>query len=243
MIPKKIHYCWFGKSEMPSREKRCVESWKKFMPDFELVLWNEDNFDVNSTIFTKQAYELKKFAFVSDYVRLFALQQEGGIYLDTDVEIVKPFSEFLKYNAFGSFETPNVIQTGVLASVPNGELINKIFKLYENKEFVLENGTLNQIPNTKILTDLLLQEGLVLNNKRQSLPLIEIFPTEYFCPINQATQEIIVTDNTYCIHYLSGSWLSKKDRFTRKLKTIFGYLFGYKFVGRIRELLVKEKNL
>lgn len=136
MIPKKIHYCWFGKSEMPSREKRCVASWKKFMPDFELVLWNENNFDVNSTIFTRQAYDLKKFAFVSDYVRLYALLHEGGIYLDTDVEIVKPFHDFIKYNAFGSFETPNVIQTGVLASVPNGELINKIFKLYENKEFV-----------------------------------------------------------------------------------------------------------
>lgn len=239
MIPKKIHYCWFGKSEMPSREKRCVASWKKFMPDFELVLWNENNFDVNSTIFTRQAYGFKKFAFVSDYVRLYALLHEGGIYLDTDVEIVKPFHDFIKYNAFGSFETPNVIQTGVLGSVPNSELINKLFELYKNKKFVQEDGTLNQTPNTKILTDLLLEEGLLLNNQRQSLPSFELFPTDYFCPINQATQEIIVTENTYCIHYLSGSWLPKKDRYTRTLKVFLGKIFGFKAVGKFRNLFIE----
>ena len=239
MIPKKIHYCWFGNGKMPLREQRCIDSWKKFMPDFELVLWNESNFDVYAVPFTKEAYELKKYAFVSDYVRLFALVNEGGIYLDTDVEIIKPFYQFIKYQAFGSFETPNVVQTGVVGSVANGVLVKKMFSYYQDKKFVLADGSLNQVPNSKILTDILLDEGLVLNNSQQSLPSFELFPTDYFCPINQATQEITVTENTYCIHYLSGSWLPRKDRYTRALKVLLGKLVGFKSVHKFRTLFIK----
>lgn len=239
MISKKIHYCWFGKGQMPLREQRCIDSWKKFMPEFELVLWNESNFDVNAVVFTKEAYENKKYAFVSDYVRLYALVNEGGIYLDTDVEIIKSFSDFIQYDAFGSFETPHVIQTGVLGSIPHGKLVSKMFEGYQDKPFVLPNGTLNQVPNSKILTDVLLEEGLVLNNERQSLPSFELFPTDYFCPINQATQEIVVTKNTYCIHYLSGSWLSKKDRCMRSIKVFIGSVFGFRLVNTFRSFFIK----
>lgn len=239
MIPKKIHYCWFGNGKMPLREQRCIASWKKFMPDFELVLWNETSFDVHAVPFTKEAYELKKYAFVSDYVRLFALVNQGGVYLDTDVEIIKPFHEFIKYQAFGSFETPSVVQTGVIGSEPNGMLVNKMFSYYQGKKFISADGNMNQTPNTKILTDILLDEGLVLNNTHQSLPSFELFPTDFFCPINQATQEIIVTKNTYCIHYLSGSWLPKKDRYTRALKVFLGSLIGFKLVDKMRAMFIK----
>lgn len=239
MIPKKIHYCWFGNGKMPERELRCIASWKKFMPDFELVLWNESSFDIHSVPFTKEAYESKKYAFVSDYVRLFALVNQGGVYLDTDVEIIKPFHEFIKFQAFGSFETPSVVQTGVIGSEPNGMLINKMFSYYQGKKFISADGIMNQTPNSKILTDILLNEGLILNNMHQSLPSFELFPTEYFCPINQATQEIVVTKNTYCIHYLSGSWLSKKDRVSRSLKVFLGNVFGYSIVNNFRSIYIR----
>ena len=242
MIPYKIHYCWFGGGDIPQRERRCIESWKKLMPEFELVLWDEKRFDVNAVGFTKEAYKMKKYAFVSDYVRLYALINEGGIYLDTDVEVVKSLADFTKYKAFGSFETPHVVQTGVIGSIPNGALVSKMFEYYQNKSFVLDGGILNQVPNSKILTDILLEEGLVLNNLKQSLPSYEIFPTDYFCPIDQATREIIVTENTYCIHYLSGSWLSAKDRFTRGVKAFIGNRLGWGVVNAIRNLLVNDKK-
>lgn len=241
MIPKKIHYCWFGKEPIPKKEIQCMESWSKFMPDFEIILWDETRFNIDSVPFTKEAYAAKKYAFVSDYVRLYALLKEGGIYLDTDVEIVKPLDSFLNFEAFSGFETPLVIQTGVMGSVPNGTFIKTIFDSYNEKLFLLPNGLLNQIPNSKIFTNLLINEGLKLNNKQQTLPTVEIFPQEYFCPINQATQEITITKNTYCIHYLSGSWLSNKSRFSRKLKLNVGNLFGFKIVELLRKLLINQK--
>lgn len=204
------------------------------MPDFELVLWDESRFDVASTEYTKEAYRVKKYAFVSDYVRLYALLNEGGIYLDTDVEIVKPFDDFVKYDAFGSFETPNIVQTGVIGSISSGLLIKKMFNYYKDRNFILSDGSFNQTANTVILTNVLVENGLILNNLRQSLFLFEIFPSDFFCPINQATQEIVITDNTYTIHYLSGSWLRPIDRFTRKLKVIIGSTFGFVFVEKIR---------
>lgn len=239
MIPKKIHYCWFGGGKIPARELRCIASWKKFLPDFELVLWDESRFDVNSVFFTKEAYEAKKFAFVADYVRLFALLNEGGVYLDTDVEIIRPFDDFMKFDAFGSFETPLVVQTGVIGSVSNGNLIKKMFEYYRDRHFLLADGSFDQIPNSKIITDMLIKDGLELKNLHQSLTSFEIFPSDYFCPINQATWEIVVTPNTYCIHYLSGSWLPKKNRFTRLLKSLVGGLFGFKFVKSVRSFIIK----
>jgi mannosyltransferase OCH1-like enzyme len=240
MIPKKIHYCWFGKGKMPSRELKCIASWKNYMPEYELILWNESNFNIDSNSFTKEAYQKKKYAFVSDYVRLYVLINEGGIYLDTDVELLKSLDFFSKYDAFGSFETPFVIQTGVIGSISNGVLVKRMFEYYRNRKFILTDGSLNQIPNSKILTDILLEEGLTLNNKQQSLPSFELFPTDYFCPINQATQEIIITKDTYCIHYLSGSWLSADDRFKRTCKAVIGKSFGFKAVATIRGVFIKK---
>lgn len=242
MIPKKIHYCWFGKGILPIREKRCIESWKKFMPDFEFILWDEIRFDVNSVPFTQEAYQVKKYAFVADYVRLFALSTEGGIYLDTDVEIIRPLYPLLEYDAFGGFETNLVIQTGVIGSIANGIFVSKMFEYYQNRHFLLLDGSFDQTPNSAVFSNLLRGEGLVLNNLQQSLAGIEIFPSDYFCPINQATWEIKVTENSYCIHYLSGSWLSKSERITRALKSLIGHVFGFKAVENIRNMVGKKYN-
>ena len=115
-IPKVILYCWFGRGEKPELAKKCIESWKKYCPDYEFKEWNEDNFDIHSNKYVEQAYNARKFAFVTDYVRLYALYYEGGVYMDTDVEVLKPIDEFLKHKAFSSFENNNTIPTGLMAS-------------------------------------------------------------------------------------------------------------------------------
>lgn len=240
MIPKKIHYCWFGSTQIPKFNQRCIDSWLEYMPDFEIILWNEDKFNVNSTSFTKEAYEAKKYAFVADYVRIYALLTEGGIYLDTDVEIIQPLDIFLNCDAFGGFETRDVLQTGVIGTVASGVFISKVYNYYYGRTFLLENGQLDQTPNSKIITKLLLKDGLQLDNTHQKLSSIEVFPMEYFCPIDQGTREIVINDNTYAIHYLSGSWLPFKARFIRAFKSYIGGVFGFKLISIFRKLIVNR---
>jgi len=236
MIPKKIHYCWFGNGKLPEKEQKCIESWRKMLPDYELVCWDENNFDINSTQFTKEAYLAKKYAFVADYVRIFVLKQEGGIYLDTDVEVIRSFDDLLQCAFFSGYETDGVIQTGVIGCEPNSSFISKIYEYYNNRAFIKPDGTFDQTPNSAIIANLMKKQGISMKNKRHSYQELELYPSDYFCPINQATWEIKVTNNTYCIHYLSGSWLSKKDRLSRQLKTIIGSVFGYKVVEQLRNL-------
>lgn len=216
-----------------------MRSWGKFLPDYRIMRWDESTFDIKSSIFTEQAYENKKWAFVADYVRLWALREYGGIYLDTDVEIVRPIDNLLSYNAFGGYETDNVIQTGIIGSVRDGRFINMMFDYYKNLPFVTADGNLNQEPNSAIFARILSAAGISTCNERSSSELIEMFPSQYFCPINQATWEIRPTPETYCIHYLSGSWLPSKDRFSRRLKSLIGRTFGFGIVTRLRSIFRK----
>lgn len=237
MIPKKIHYCWFGGKPMPRKEQKCVESWKKKMPEYEIVRWDENNFDINSSFFTKEAYSVKKFAFVADYVRVYVLFHEGGIYLDTDVEIVKSLTPLLQCSFLTGFETEGVIQTGLIGCEAHNALIKKLFDYYQGRHFFLSNKKFDETPNSAILAILIGKEGFLLNNVFQKKKGIEIYPSDFFCPIDQATWEVHPTENTYCIHYLSGSWLPFKDRMTRKLKTWIGNMFSFKLVRIIRNCI------
>lgn len=236
MIPKKIHYCWFGGGSLPAKEQECIASWAKLLPDYEIVRWDESRFDIDSTAFTQEAYRAKKYAFVADYVRVFALKREGGIYLDTDVEVIRPLDDLLDCSFLSGFETDGVIQTGVIGSEPDSFMINKIYEYYEGRSFIKSNGEFDKTPNSAIIAQLMRNLGFQLRNQHEAKDRICLYPSEYFCPINQATWEIRVTDKTYCIHYLSGSWLPMKDRLSRKMKTLIGTLFGYKFVEKIRNI-------
>ncbi len=208
MIPKIIHYCWFGRGEMPELAKMCIESWKRYLPDYELMLWNEDNFDVNSLKFTRQAYEKRKFAFVTDYVRLYALKNFGGVYMDTDVEITKNIDKFLELPAFSGFETGDLIPTSIMASEKGLKWIDELIKYYDKKPFVRWNGRLNKIPNTLIISRIFSKKkGVVLNNSYQVYDnQLHLFPKDFFCPKSYKTGEIELTENTYCIHHFAGSW-------------------------------------
>ena len=210
MIPKIIHYCWFGRGEKSRLIKKCMESWKKFCPDYKIIEWNEDNFDINSNTFVKQAYENKKWAFVSDYVRLFALYNYGGVYLDTDVEIIKPIDKFLKHEAFSGFENPESVPTGIIAAQKGQPIIKMWFDWYENREFII-NGKMLHEPNVKFMTETLLNKGLILNNTYQEIEGFAMYPQTYFCPINVDKRTNCKSKNTCAIHHFTSSWRSSEE--------------------------------
>lgn len=211
MIPKIIHYCWFGRGEMPELAVKCIASWHKFMPDYEYKLWNEDNFDVTSVPYVKKAYESRKFAFVTDYVRLYALYTEGGIYMDTDVEILKPLDDLLELTAFTGYEgsktKPPV--TGIMASEAGGEWVKEQLDSYEGAHFIQQDGSLDLTTNTIRISRIMRENGFVQNGQYQVYKDLHVFPVEYFCP-RQTTGEFLLTDNTYCDHHFMRTWNDNK---------------------------------
>lgn len=240
MIPKIIHYCWFGGKPIPKLESRCMESWKKYLPGYQVMRWDETTFDVNSVPFTKAAYEAHKYAYVADYVRLYALSNYGGVYLDTDIEVIKSMDELMLYEAVSGFETPNVIQTGVMAFQQDNPILKAFLNIYHHIPFETDGkGNVKTKPNSAILANLLVERGLKLDNTRQDIEGLAVFPQEYFCPIDQATREQKVTSNTYCIHYLSGSWFSWKLRLINNTKLLIGRHLGYGVISAIRKLIMK----
>ena len=220
MIPKLIHYCWFGPNPKTELAEKCIASWKKYLSDYELIEWNESNFDVNQHPFTKEAYQEKKYAFVTDYVRLFVLQQYGGIYMDTDVEVIKNLDNFLKHNAFSGFEDRVHIPTGIIASEKNGNWVSEMLKYYDGRGFIKDNGSPDTKTNVEIITEMMSERGFIANNKLQDFPgFITIYPHDFFCPKNYRTEKIKITKNTYTIHHFAKSWKEPEsfaEKFIRK---------------------------
>ena len=210
MIPKTIHYCWFGRGEMPEQAERCIASWRKFMPDWEYRLWNEDNFDLGLNAYAREAYEARKFAFVSDYVRLWALEREGGLYLDTDVEVFKSFEDLLGYNAFAGFEGSKHLPVGtcVMASEAHGQWVGEQLDAYRDRHFLLSDGAFDITTNVQFITAKMCEDGFVQNGIEQDFKDLHVFPVEYFSP-RCTTGEYFRTENTYCDHLGMGSWDDK----------------------------------
>lgn len=213
MIPKIIHYCWFGSKEKDDLIKKCIKSWKKYLPDYKIIEWNQNNFDINQNLFCKQAYDAKKYAFVTDYVRLWALYKYGGIYLDSDVEVVKNLDPFLKYPAFGGFSSVESINgcweipTACTGAEAGNEWIKYLLSYYDDKVFINADGSLNTTTNAKIMTDMC--EGMYKKENVQqtmSIGKTELFPMEYFEPINPILHINIFSNNSYCIHWHNVSW-------------------------------------
>ncbi|MCQ2514346.1 MAG: glycosyl transferase [Ruminococcus sp.] len=208
MIPKKIHYCWFGRGEKPKKAEKCLASWKKYCPDYEIIEWNEDNFDINQNPYTKMAYETKKFAFLSDYARLLIIYNEGGLYFDVDVEIIKPIDDLLENQAFFGFETDEYVNTGVgFGAEKHGQIVKMMLDEYDD---LLDgkNGTVGcPILNTRAL----IKAGLVANGKKQNINGIQVYPSDYFNPYDDPTGRLNKTENTYSIHWFAKSWMSRKN--------------------------------
>lgn len=207
MIPKIIHYCWFGRGEMPQLAKDCIASWHVFMPDWEYKCWNEDNFDVHSVAYVREAYQARKYAFVSDYVRLFALEREGGVYLDVDFIVYQPFDDLLRHKAFAGFEGSKhqPLMMGVCASIPHGEWVTEMLQAYSNRHFVLADGGFDMKTNVQFITALMASNGFLQNGEEQDYRDLHVFPVDYFCP-RLTTGEYFRTENTYCEHLGLDSW-------------------------------------
>lgn len=223
MIPKIIHYCWFGRGEMPELAEKCIASWHKYMPDWEYKLWNEELFDVNSVAYAKEAYEAKKYAFVSDYVRLWALNNEGGVYLDTDVEVFKPFDDLLGIDAFAGFEGSKHLPVGtcVMASKAYGLWVGEMLEAYHDRRFVKEDGSYDLTTNVQFITSIMSGQGFVQNGKEQNYKDLRVFPIDYFSP-RRTTGEYVRTANTYSDHLGIGSWADPRGGWKAKMGRILG---------------------
>lgn len=223
MIPRIIHYCWFGRGEMPQLAKDCIASWHRFMPHWEYKLWNEDNFDVTCTPYTKEAYEAGKYAFVSDYVRLYALEKEGGVYLDVDFEVYKPFDDLCHLQAFAGIEGSkrNPVMMGVCASEPHGQWVTEMLESYKNRHFIKTDGSLDLTTNVQFITGIMAADGFRQDGTEQNYKDLHIFPADYFSP-RHTTGEYIRTKNTYCEHKALGSWTNKKNGWKGMILAIVG---------------------
>lgn len=226
MIPKVIHYCWFGRNPLPSLAIKCIESWRKYLPDYEIKEWNEDNFDVNIIPYTQEAYQVGKYAFVSDYARFWILYKYGGLYFDTDVEVIKPMDDIIARGPFMGCEK-DVSDTSVASVAPGLGLYKEILEMYSKLSFVNKDGTYNQKTIVQYTTEILCEYGLKEGNEIQECAGVWIYPKEYFCPLDQ-TLTLHITSNTRSIHHYDSSWLSPQKRIIKKIKRFLGYSFSSK---------------
>ncbi len=230
MIPKTIHYCWFGRKQLPPNVIKYMNSWRKYLPEFKIKEWNEDNFDVNQFEYTKEAYYAQKYAFVSDVARLWALVHEGGLYLDTDILILRPFdSKFWESKAFIGFEHNFFIGTGLIASEKKHPFFIEFLQQYTSLHFF--NGLkFNEETNVNRITNFFLQKGLIQNNTRQTIDNINIYEQELFCNKDWNTNKYYNTEQSYAIHDFQSSWIlfskglaGKISKKISEAKTIFRY--------------------
>ena len=221
MIPKVVHYCWFGGNQLPDDAKKCIESWRKFFPEYEIKEWNERNFDVNCCDYVKEAYAAQKWAFVSDYARFWILYHEGGLYFDTDVEVIKDMSDIIAKGAFMGCETDNTCAPGLgLGANPGLGLYKEILDYYEKIHFFIEGNTTETVVThtSKILKS----HGWVGNGEIEQIEGVTIYPPEYFCPMDYKTGKLDITPNTRSIHWYTASWQSSYSKAKTKLQQLLG---------------------
>lgn len=252
MIPKTIHYCWFGRNPKPKFAKKCMKSWKKYCPDYEIIEWNESNFDISKApLYVRQAYEAKKWAYVTDYVRLWAVYNYGGVYFDTDVEIIKSIDCLLDCDSFWGFESEKYVATGLgFGAICKSQVVFKMMSDYDDLLFLLADGNYNTTPCPQINSHVFEEYGARLDNTYQKFDDFTLFPSDYFCPKDWYTGLTNITDNTYTIHHFDASWRSieenkeynaiqKKYEKERKVKKVLHFrkkvlrrIFGEEFYSK-----------
>ena len=242
MIPKKIHYCWFGGNPLPELVQKCIASWKKFCPDYEIIEWNETNFDINCCNYVKEAYQAKKWAYVSDYARLKILYEHGGLYLDTDVELIKPIEPIVSKGNFMGREENLKVNPGLIAgSSSNDSFYKELLDGYSSRCFVKENGEFDFTTIVEYTTSFFVRYGLEDKNEIQVIKNIILYPKDYFCPLDYSSGELILTENTYSIHHYTASWYDETQRCALKLKRKYGRFMPRKMAAVLATAVAKAK--
>ena len=244
MIPKKIHYCWFGGNPLPETAKKYMNTWKRYCPDYEIIEWNEKNFDITQNQYCLEAYKAKKWAFVSDYARLKVLYEYGGIYMDTDVEVVKPFDDLLKYNLFVGLEAEDRIQTGIFGAEIKNEFIKILLNDYQNRHFICGKNKYDLSTNVQFITQKLKDNyNIQLNNIYQIFGNnYVLLPFDYLCCKNYLTGKICITKNSYTIHHFDGSWLNSYGKIKIFIQKIFCVILGIKRFNKLKDKIKNVKN-
>lgn len=226
-MTKIIHYCWFGRNPLPASAKKCIESWRRHFPEYEVKEWNEENFDVNIIPYTRDAYAAKKYAFVSDYARFWALYHHGGIYFDTDVEVIRPLDDIINKGAFMGFEVDDARRKDLPPSVAPGlgmgaesghPLYAEILKRFEQLSYYMPDGSRNTFTMVPMVTQLLQEKGLVLEDRLQTVAGVTIYPNEFFNPFDDITGVMRTTENTRTIHWYAKTWTDNNRPWLVKLK-------------------------
>lgn len=232
-VPKVIYYCWFGYGKLPSLAEKCINSWKKYCPDYEIVRIDETNFNVNENRYAKEAYDAKKWAFVSDYARLKVLYENGGIYFDTDVEVIKPLDPLLKDGGYMGYDDNGLISTGLGFACEKGNaLVGALLRDYDSIPFVLDDGTCDITPCPDRNTSVLEKLGLKRDGQDTVFMGIRMLPEDYLCPVKYYTGKKKITKNTYSIHHFSASWTSRTSKRTLFLKRLVGVKMYDKLYGK-----------
>lgn len=233
-IPRVIHYCWFGRGEKSKKIQKCMRSWQNVLPDYIWQEWNEDTFDIQANAYVRQAYDAKKYAFVSDYVRLFALYRYGGIYMDTDVEVLQPLDRFLTHRAFSGFEDDGHVPTGLMSAEPMHPVMGKLMNMYEDKNFERADGSLDLTTNTAVISRYFAERGLLLNGCYQEVDDVAFYPRTYFCPYDYINGANYLTAESYTIHHFAKSWLPAHVRWRSDLKRVTAKMISPEFVAKMR---------
>ena len=242
MIPKKIHYCWFGNNSKSKLIEKCIASWRKFLPEWEIIEWNEENYDVNKNEYISEAYRQKKWAFVVDYARFDILNQCGGIFFDTDVEVLKPIPEkLMEHSAFTGFESDKTINPGlVFAAEAKHSMLQEIMSVYEHKKFgEMINGRIENIVD--IVTGIMDKNGLKKDNSFQIVEGIAVYPKEYFCCFNHEIQAFEICEETISIHHYAASWSPWYRKSYFKMIKIAAKILGKERYLKLKRMIKKKK--
>ena len=232
-IPKVIHYFWFGNNKMPSITEKCIKSWKKYCPDYEIICWNEETFDITQNRYVREAYEAGKWAFVSDFARLKILYEHGGIYLDTDVELIRSLDPLLEYSGFMGFDEKGIVATGLgFGAEAQNKIVGELLSDYDDLAFLLPDGSFDLTPCPDRNTVALKRLGMDTDNTDQTFMGTRFLPSEYLCPMDYYTGQKTITRNTYSIHHYCASWTSEVTKRTTRLKRILGVKLYNKLYGK-----------